>query len=91
MFALTSELDDWLRAGGREDHAGRASVAVLPFANLVGPGGVRFGDGLADDIINELVRVPGLRVTARTSSFAFRDAGQDVRTIGARLGVGWLV
>ena len=91
VFALKSELDDWIRAGGRQAHEGPASVAVLPFANLAGAAGQRFGDGLADDIINELVRVPGLRVTARTSSFAFRDTGHDVRQIGARLGVGWLV
>ncbi|MFI5166107.1 MAG: winged helix-turn-helix domain-containing protein [Thermoanaerobaculales bacterium] len=68
------------------------SVAVLPFANLSANRHDRyFGDGLADGIITALTRVEGLRVTARTSSFAFRDAREDVREIGARLGVGTLL
>jgi len=63
------------------------SVAVLPFQNLGGRTEDQyFGDGLADDVINALVRIPGLRVTARTSSFAFTARGQDVREIGRRLG-----
>lgn len=68
------------------------SVAVLPFANLSSNrSNAFFGDGLADEIITALTHVPGLRVTARTSSFAFRDKQEDVREIGARLGVGTLL
>jgi serine/threonine-protein kinase len=81
-----------MRAGVREPRAGAASVAVLPFLNLAGaPEDQYFGDGLADDVINALVRVPGLRVTARTSSFAFTERGQDVRQVGAKLGATWLI
>lgn len=66
----------------------RPSIAVLPFANLSSDkNNSFFGDGLADEIITALTRVPGLRVTARTSSFAFRDKQEDVREIGAKLGV----
>ena len=68
------------------------SVAVLPFLNLTGgPDDQSFGDGLAEDLINALVRVPGLRVIARTSSFVFTDRGRDVHEIGRRLGATWLI
>ena len=92
VFSHKGEIDTWMHAGGREPREDAASVAVLPFLNLAGePEGQYFGDGLADDVINALVRVPGLRVTARTSSFAFNGRGQDVRQIGAELGATWLI
>jgi TolB-like protein len=92
VFALKSEIDAWMRASA-EPHRDRvASVAVLPFLDLTGRDEDRFfGDGLADDLINELVRIPDLRVIARTSAFAFGGRGQDVREIGSRLGSAWLV
>jgi TolB-like protein/Tfp pilus assembly protein PilF len=79
----------------RERESGRAaatprtpSLAVLPFANLGGDKeNEYFSDGLAEDIIGALTQVPGLRVMARTSAFAFRGKEQDVREIGARLNV----
>jgi serine/threonine-protein kinase len=87
VYALTSELDAWLRTTPAEERE-PASIAVLPFAILSEEKESEyFGDGLADDILNALTRVPGLRVSARTSSFAFRSTPQDVREIGARLGV----
>ncbi len=92
VFAVKAELDGWLSAGGGDSHGEGASIAVLPFLNLAGGEEDRhFGDGLADDVINELVRLPGLRVIARTSSFAFDSRGRDVREIGAKLGAGWLL
>jgi TolB-like protein/Flp pilus assembly protein TadD len=64
-------------------------VAVLPFSNLTpDPENAWFADGLAEELINALTRIPGLKVTARTSSFAFRDRRADVREIGRELGVG---
>ncbi len=64
------------------------SLAVLPFTNLSAEKeNEYFSDGLAEEIINALTRLPGLRVTARTSSFAFRGKDADVREIGARLNV----
>jgi serine/threonine protein kinase/tetratricopeptide (TPR) repeat protein len=66
----------------------RPSVAVLPFVNLsADPEQEYFSDGLAEDILDALTQVPGLRVMARTSAFAFRGKEQDVREIGARLNV----
>ena len=64
------------------------SIAVLPFANLSGDKeNEYFGDGLAEEIINLLTRIPGLKVIARTSAFAFKDKHQDVRRIAEALGV----
>jgi serine/threonine protein kinase/Tfp pilus assembly protein PilF len=67
---------------------GEASVAVLPFVNLSGdPENEYLSDGITEELINALVKVPGLRVAARTSSFAFKGKDQDVRAIGDRLRV----
>jgi serine/threonine-protein kinase len=64
------------------------SIAVLPFANLSADReNEYFSDGLAEEIINALTRIPGLKVTARTSAFAFRGKDQDVRLIAETLGV----
>jgi TolB-like protein/Tfp pilus assembly protein PilF/predicted Ser/Thr protein kinase len=64
------------------------SVAVLPFANMSPEReNEYFGDGLAEDIINALSHIPGLKVTARTSAFAFRGKEQDIRTIAEALDV----
>jgi serine/threonine protein kinase len=67
----------------------RPSIAVLPFANLsADPEQEYFCDGMAEEIINALTRIEGLRVVARTSSFAFKDTTEDIRDIGSKLGVG---
>ena len=64
----------------------QASIAVLPFQNLsADKENEYFSDGLAEDILDALTQVPGLRVMARTSAFAFRGKEADVREIGARL------
>ena len=64
------------------------SIAVLPFANMSrDPDDEYFSDGLAEELINLLAHVPGLRVTARTSAFAFRGIEQDIRRIAEELGV----
>ncbi len=69
-----------------------ASIAVLPFVNLsADKENEYFSDGLAEEIINALTKVPELRVIARTSAFAFRGKEQDLRTIGQRLRVGTIL
>jgi TolB-like protein/Flp pilus assembly protein TadD len=81
--------------GAPADAAGtfvRASVAVLPFANLTGDSSKEyFCDGLAESLINELVQVGGLKVPARTSSFAYKGRNVDIRQIGRDLGVATVV
>jgi TolB-like protein/Tfp pilus assembly protein PilF len=65
-----------------------ASVAVLPFDNLGAAGDDHyFGDGLAEDLVNALARLPGLRVASRTSSFHYRGRQLDLRAVGRDLGV----
>ena len=64
------------------------SIAVLPFENASGEQESEyFGDGMAEELINGLSKVPNLRVAARTSAFAFRGKNADVRTIGKNLNV----
>jgi serine/threonine-protein kinase len=64
------------------------SVAVLPFANTSGQAeNEHFSDGLTDELIGALSKVRGLRVAARTSAFALKGRGLDVRTIADTLGV----
>ena len=64
------------------------SIAVLPFASLSpARDDEYFGDGLAEEIINALAQIPGLKVIARTSAFAFKNQNTDVRRIGERCGV----
>jgi TolB-like protein len=66
----------------------RGSIAVLPFVNMSpDPQQEYFSDGLAEDIINALVQVSGLKVIARTSAFAFKGQNTDVRRIAETLGV----
>ncbi|HUO81905.1 MAG TPA: tetratricopeptide repeat protein [Gammaproteobacteria bacterium] len=68
--------------------ASRRSIAVLPMANMSGdPENEYFSDGISEEIISLLARLPDLRVVSRTSSFLFKRAGLDVRTIAAKLGV----
>ena len=65
-----------------------ASVAVLPFVNMSGdPANEYFSDGLSEEILNALARIPRLYVPARTSSFHFKGRNEDVAVIAARLGV----
>ncbi len=65
------------------------SIAVLPFVNMSGdPENEYFSDGLAEELINVLTGIEGLKVAARTSSFSFKGKNTDVREIGAALGVG---
>lgn len=64
------------------------SIAVLPFANMTrNADDEYFSDGLAEEIINLLAQIPGLNVTARTSSFAFRGKEQDITGIAEALRV----
>ena len=65
-----------------------ASIAVLPFADM-SPGQDQeyLCEGLAEELINALTRVDGLRVAARTASFQFRRKGEDIRSVGDQLNV----
>jgi TolB-like protein/Flp pilus assembly protein TadD/tRNA A-37 threonylcarbamoyl transferase component Bud32 len=64
------------------------SLAILPFANAGGDASMEFlSDGITESLINNLSRVPGVRVTSRTSAFAYKGRKVDPRSVGKELGV----
>jgi serine/threonine-protein kinase len=66
-----------------------AAIAVLPFVNMsADPENEFFSDGMTEELINALSRVPGLRVVSRTSAFTFKGREVDIREVGQRLNVG---
>jgi adenylate cyclase len=66
----------------------RGSIAVLAFSDISSAKDQEyFCDGIVEEIIANLSRIRGLRVSSRTSSFAFRSKSEDVRSIGRKLGV----
>jgi len=84
---LREELDA-LRQAKEDGRAALPSIAVLPFADMSREKDqAYFCDGIAEEIINALCRVQGLRVASRTSSFQFKDSLADLREIGNALRV----
>ena len=68
------------------------SIAVLPFVDMSEKKDQEyFGDGMAEEIIDLLVRIPGLKVIGRTSSFQFKGKTEDLRAIGTTLGVAYVL
>ena len=65
------------------------SIAVLAFVDL-SPGGDQeyFSDGISEELLNVLAKIPDLRVAARTSSFRFKGENRDIIDIGQQLNVG---
>jgi eukaryotic-like serine/threonine-protein kinase len=64
------------------------SIAVMPLTNMsADPENEYFSDGMTEEIINALAKVPGLQVASRSSCFAFKGKPTDVREVGDRLGV----
>ncbi len=71
-----------------QDDVAYTSIAVLPFANMSeDPSDEYFSDGLTEELLNALARVPDLKVAARTSSFAYKGENTDLREVGEALGV----
>jgi adenylate cyclase len=68
------------------------SIAVLPFVNMSGDEEQEyFADGLSEELINVFTKIPELRVIGRTSSFAFKGKNEDLRDIGDKLDVKYLL
>ncbi len=99
VYALKEEIDLWQQARSRAPrHTGTAadtagaSIAVLPFANLSSEAdSAYFADGLTDEVTGKLSRVAALRVISRTSALTLRGTTLDARSVGMRLGVGYLL
>src|SRR6478672_6733079 len=76
------------RKTGDAQRATTKAIAVLPFKNMsADPENEYFADGMTEEIINALGKLPGIHVASRTSSFAFKGKEVDVREIGEKLGV----
>jgi len=70
----------------------KPSIAVLPFVNISNdPEQESFADGLTEDLITDLSRMPGLFVIARNSAFSYKGRAMDVRAIAEELGVRYLL
>jgi TolB-like protein len=68
------------------------SIAVLPFADMSEKKDQEyFADGMAEEIIDLLVKIPGLKVISRTSSFQFKGKTEDLRSIATKLGVAYVL
>lgn len=75
-------------AAGNLPAAGDKSIAVLPFADMSEAKDQEyFADGMAEEILDLLSRIPALKVIARTSSFQFKGKAADVRSVAQQLGV----
>lgn len=71
---------------------GGVGLAVLPFVSFGDdPDQVHFADGLTEELLNWLANVEGLNVPGRTTSFQFKGGGHDLREVGARLGVVYIL
>ena len=76
----------------RDSRAAIGSIAVLPLQNLSGdPGQEYFADGMTDELITELARIPSLRVVSRTSVMAYKGSRRPLPDIARQLGVDAIV
>ena len=85
--ALLQEASSQGRSQEVVESYNKNSIAVLPFANMSpDPDQEYFSDGLSEEILNLLAKIPSLKVIGRTSSFAFKGKNTDLREIGRILG-----
>ena len=88
LLAISRDSDSGERATASAARADARAIAVLPLANMsADPENEYFADGMTEEIINALGKLPGIHVASRTSSFAFKGKDVDVREIGDKLGV----
>jgi TolB-like protein/DNA-binding winged helix-turn-helix (wHTH) protein len=77
-----------VRRGMNSRLSNNTSIVVLPFADMSpGKDEEYFSDGLTEEMINDLAKVPGLKVVARSSAFQFKGKNEDLRSVGQKLGV----
>jgi TolB-like protein/tetratricopeptide (TPR) repeat protein len=71
-----------------QNETSNPSIAVLPFVNMSSdPEQEYFSDGISEELLNLLAKIPQLQVAARTSSFQFKGKNQDIQQIAKQLGV----
>lgn len=88
-FVLHDHAEDESPAAAMDaDSGNRPSIAVLPFVNMSSDTEQEyFSDGISEELLNLLAKIPQFRVAGRTSSFAFKGQNDDLRLIGESLGV----
>jgi TolB-like protein/DNA-binding winged helix-turn-helix (wHTH) protein/Flp pilus assembly protein TadD len=102
VVALASIVLDkfWLSKSVTTEHPATAattpatdkSIAVLPFVDMSEKKDQEyFADGMAEEIIDLLAKIPPIKVIGRTSSFQFKGKNEDLRTVGAKLGVAYVL
>jgi len=85
-------MEDKRRDAGAVTAPAEMSIAVLPFADMSAEGDQEyFSDGISEELLNVLMRVEGLQVASRTSSFVFKGQNQNVSQIAGELGVGHIL
>jgi TolB-like protein/Flp pilus assembly protein TadD len=90
--ATTEAMTETIVSEQDESKDSGKSVAVLPFVNMSEDSGNEyFADGLSEELLNLLVKIPGLRVAARTSSFSFKDKDLTISEIARELNVGYVL
>ena len=85
---MQQAVSDQAQAESKVTAESDASIAVLPFVNMSSDAEQEyFSDGLSEELLNLLAKIPELRVIGRTSSFQFKGKNEDLRVIGEKLGV----
>jgi TolB-like protein len=85
---LVEEATEHALTQARVESYGDRSIAVLPFVNMSSdPEQAFFSDGIAEELLNLLARIPELRVTSRSSSFMFRGDGLNLPDVASKLKV----
>lgn len=91
-YAWWRSIDRTAEPGATDFDPSPQSIGVLAFADMSPAGGSAYlGDGLSEELSSDLAKLPGLRVAARTSAFAYKGRDLDVRTIGRELGVRYVL
>ncbi len=79
---------DTLTPSTESDRPDNNTIAVLPFTNMSSdPEQEYFSDGITEEVLNLLVKIPELKVTSRTSVFTFKGQNVDIPTVAKKLGV----
>ena len=81
-----------MRSSSLAENEGRRTIAVLPFVNMSGESeNEYFSDGISEEILNLLTKLPQLKVASRTSSFSLKGEKVDIPTAARQLGVGTIL
>ncbi|GAB5480630.1 MAG: hypothetical protein Pars92KO_03870 [Parasphingorhabdus sp.] len=93
LIASIDDVNNNLGPGHLPTHeAPPLSIAVLPFVNLnADPDQEHLADGMTEELLNALAKLPGLQVTGRTSSFAFKGENRDIREVAKALNVAHVI